>query len=90
MESLCSHTKYDIMNAVIDAKTACTRYKKMLDIRVQYRCVEMLWATQMNTDNALKDLPTRLNLMLLQQGAYMQAASINTSPTRHSIIPVLH
>jgi len=70
------------MNAVIDAKTACTRYKKMMDITVQYRYLEILWATQMNTDITLKDLPSRLNLMLLQQGAYMQAGSINTSINR--------
>jgi hypothetical protein len=69
------------MNAVIDAKTACTRYQKMLDITVQYRYMVMLWATQMNIDSTLKDPPTRLNLWLLQQGAYMQAASINTSPS---------
>jgi hypothetical protein len=68
------------MNAVIDAKTMCTHYNKMLDITVQYRYVEMLWATQMNTDSTLKDMTTRLNLRLLQQGAYIQAASINTSP----------
>jgi len=68
------------MNAVIDAKTACTRYKKMLDITVQYRYLEMLWPTQMNTDSTLKDLPVRLSFRLLQQGAYMQAASLNTSP----------
>jgi hypothetical protein len=55
------------MNAVIDAKTACTRYKKMLDITVQYRYLEMLWPTQMNTDSTLKDLPVRLSFRLLQQ-----------------------
>jgi hypothetical protein len=55
------------MNAVIDAKTTCTRYNKMLDIIFQYRYVEMLWATQMNTGSTLKDPPTRLNLRLVQQ-----------------------
>jgi hypothetical protein len=51
-----------MVKAVIDAKTACTRYKKMLDITVQYRYMEVLWATQMNTDSTLKDLLARLNL----------------------------
>jgi hypothetical protein len=68
------------MNAVIDTKTACTCYKKMLDITVQY--LEMLWAKQRNTVSTVKDPPTRRILQLLQQGAYtcMQAASINTWP----------
>jgi hypothetical protein len=78
------------MKAIIDAKTAFTSYKKMLDITVQYRYLEMLWATQMNTDSTLKDLPTRLNLRLLQQGLYMQAASITLPLAWHSTIPVLH